>query len=168
MGRPGERRIAPGESHDYELELATGQYWQATFRSDDTELSALLAGPDGAKLAEGGATLRDGELVLSQVTAAAGVYRITASLRAGAAAGKYRITLGELRPARPEDEPRVAAQRALAASLPRRRASTWPSTCKRFSVWRAKPETGASKSVRYPSRRSRLREGQAHRGALLG
>ncbi|HYH45991.1 MAG TPA: tetratricopeptide repeat protein, partial [Thermoanaerobaculia bacterium] len=117
VGRPLERPIAPGESHGYELVLAAGQYLQATLRSDDAEISAVLAGPDGTTLAEAGATLRDGERVLAGVTTAPGAYRLTAALPAGSTASSYRIAIDELRPARPEDGPRVAARRELAAAL---------------------------------------------------
>ncbi len=116
MGQPVERQIAPGERHVYELDLAAGQYLRVAVRSLQIGLAASF-GLDGDLLAEGGATLREGEQMLSAVTATAGRHWVAVSVRSGATADSYHIDLAELSAAAPADALRVASQRALAAAL---------------------------------------------------
>jgi CHAT domain-containing protein/Tfp pilus assembly protein PilF len=114
---PVERTIALGERHHYDLDLAAGRYVQVTVRSLDSRPAVVLTGPAGEVLAQGGATPRAGEQVLSAVVRAAGLHRLEVALADGAAGGgSYRAVLAE-RPAGPGDGARVAAQRLLARAF---------------------------------------------------
>ena len=114
LGGAVERSFPAGGRDEITLDLAAGVYARVAFETREREdLAVSLLTPGGEVASRTAAS--DGHLSL--VTAAAGTYRIVVSQRAPRPAGSsYRITLLDLRQARPDDEERVAAEDALSAA----------------------------------------------------
>jgi CHAT domain-containing protein len=114
--QPIDRLLTPGEKHTYELKLLAGQYVHILIEQSRLDLVARLVDPSGGTVVEvENAPREEKSLPLSLITPASGIYGMEVNLRGkNAAAGRYQIKVAELRSARPEDEKRIAAERAYA------------------------------------------------------
>jgi tetratricopeptide (TPR) repeat protein len=114
-GIPIETAIAGGEVHVYQFSLLTGQYLRITAEQQTADVQLTVWDPRGSQIIESD-TLSDmaGPEFVSLVADLQGEYRL--EVRAAdqqASAGRYRVRIDELRPAR-DDRTRVAAQKLFA------------------------------------------------------
>jgi len=114
---PGElidQSLTPSEKHTYELNVPFGQYVHIVIEQARVDLAARLVDPSGGTVVEvENGTREEGALPLSLIAPASGIYRLEINLRGrNAAAGRYQVSVAELRSPRPEDEKRIAAERA--------------------------------------------------------
>lgn len=117
-GAPVERPIAAGEEHAYDLDLPAGAYVALSFRQIGIGVDAALAAPGGSRLAAAVPGERRTLARLDAIAEKAGRYRLTlAGRNQPGVRGRYRLTLDELRPARPSDDLRVQARRAFGAAI---------------------------------------------------
>jgi CHAT domain-containing protein/tetratricopeptide (TPR) repeat protein len=119
LGHPIERELAGGQLHSYRLALTAGQFLRLVVDQRGIDVVVRLFGPDGKQILEvdspNGA--RGPEPVLF-VAEASGDYRLEVrSLEAGASAGRYEAKVEELRPAAPQDQLGVTAQRMFAEGM---------------------------------------------------
>jgi len=110
-GQPAEREIAGGESHAYQISLASGQF--VRFRLDQQAIDATLtlSAPDGKPPVEMNLTRAGDEESLSLEAAVSGDYHLT--VRAGGLAtlqGAYRLEAVVQSAATTRDKQRVAAE----------------------------------------------------------
>jgi len=111
-GKPVERGLVGGQSHDYRITLAAGQYLYLVVEQRGIDVVATLLEPDGKKVIE--VNSHDGpqgsELV-SVIVEVTGIFRLEVrSPEKDAAVGRYEIKIVELRDATERD-------RALAEAL---------------------------------------------------
>ena len=106
-----ERSLPPGGRDEIALELKAGVYARVSFETRGHEdLAVRLLDPQGQAISRTAGS--DGQLSL--IAAAGGTYRVVFAQQDHQAKGSsYRIALLEARQARPGDEERVAAGRAL-------------------------------------------------------
>jgi tetratricopeptide (TPR) repeat protein len=111
---PIDRLLTPGEKHTYEVKLSAGQYVHIVIEQARMDLAARLVGPSGDTVVDvENGTREEGGLPLSLIAPASGIYRLEINLRGkNAAVGRYQVSVAELRLPRPEDEKRIAAERA--------------------------------------------------------
>jgi len=113
-GKPVERELAGGQTHEYHLQLAAGQYLHVVVDQRGIDVVVTLFGPDGKKLAEvDSPNGTQGPEPVSVIAGASGAYRLKVSaLEKTAPAGRYEAKVEELRPATENDRTRMAAQQA--------------------------------------------------------
>jgi WD40 repeat protein/uncharacterized caspase-like protein len=116
LGKAVSRDIAEGQVHSFQIPVNRGEFIYVAVDELGIKLQTALLDPDDKKLLEADAAGSAEERVsLSQIAASSGVYRI--EVRASdkrAVQGRYQITLEEQRSQVPQDEKRIAAQRAFA------------------------------------------------------
>jgi CHAT domain-containing protein/tetratricopeptide (TPR) repeat protein len=114
-GQPIERELGGGEYHTYRIALVAGQYARIMVEQRGIEVALTLFGPDDKALSEvDNQDGMQGPEVISLVAATSGRHRLEVrSPEKQAPAGRYEVKIEELRAATPQDESRVAAQRAL-------------------------------------------------------
>lgn len=107
-----ERQIRAGEVHEYRITAQKGDYALVTVSQVGMDVSLRLVGPSGDEISssDGPAGRKEGELV-SWIAPAGGDFRLAITAREPAGEGFYKATLEELRPSRPEDPQRMAAER---------------------------------------------------------
>ena len=115
-GKPIERSLKGGDTHEYQLELKAGQFIQTEVRqAPGLDVVVSLFAPDNKLLVDMNAA--DGALWredVSCVAAIAGVYRIEVKrLPQTASVGSYTITMGKAREPNDLDRKRVAAEAAF-------------------------------------------------------
>jgi CHAT domain-containing protein/tetratricopeptide (TPR) repeat protein len=112
-GTAVERKFVPPETHSYQISLDAGEYLHITVKETRTDLSAKVTGPDGKAVTQVQDSQGDWrEFPISLVASLKGTYRLELSASdKNAPAGAYRMEVGKLRQAAPEDEKRVAAER---------------------------------------------------------
>ncbi|MFY9573930.1 MAG: tetratricopeptide repeat protein, partial [Blastocatellia bacterium] len=114
-GKRVERLLAGGETHSYRITLAAGQFSHAVVNQRGIDLVVAFYGVDGRKLVE----IDDpndvyGPEPISWIAETSGSYRLEVrSFSTDAPAGRYEVRVEELRTAAPQDERRVAAQKAF-------------------------------------------------------
>lgn len=113
VGAPVERSLPLGSRDEIPLELKADQYVRLGLESQSLHLAVSLLSPGGEVLLK-----EDGmeEGRLAWLTATAGTYRLAISSPQARIAGRYKVLLQELRPVRPGDDRRVAADAALSAA----------------------------------------------------
>ena len=115
-GKPVERRLDPAVRHVYPLTLQAGHYFSVRVDQPEIDVAASLSGPEGATVATSNDP--DGRLQperISLVAPVTGEYRLTVAPQdPRARSGSYRIELLELRPGRPQDGKKAAAEVAFA------------------------------------------------------
>lgn len=113
-GKPVARELSGGEADSYQIALASGQYLRLVVDQSTIGVTVSLIGPDGRKLVEidQPATSRRTEPV-ELIAESPGNYRVDVRSSQRTATGNYRIQIGELRIAIPQDRSRVLAQSAL-------------------------------------------------------
>jgi CHAT domain-containing protein/tetratricopeptide (TPR) repeat protein len=111
LGRLIERELAGGQSHSYQMALASGQYVKLLVNQRGIDVVVALFAPDGRKVNEvdspNGTT---GPETISAIAEIAGTYRVEVrSLEQIAKIGRYEIDIEALRAATAEDKYRVEA-----------------------------------------------------------
>lgn len=120
---PIAQQIAGGDTHRYEIELSAGQYVSILVEKSDLGLSLSLTGPDGSVLCEF-VGRRFGPLRLSQITKAAGAYRVEVrSLESDAGPRPYEMRVERVGAATARDRTDQLAAAAYAEA--ERRRSAW-------------------------------------------
>jgi CHAT domain-containing protein/Tfp pilus assembly protein PilF len=106
---PRADEIAAGETREYGLRMAVGDYARVSVDQTKADVALRLAGPAGQAVAEAdGPGGRKAPELLSWIAAAGGEYRLDV---AGKEAGRFTVTLEDLRPSRAGDAERVQAER---------------------------------------------------------
>ena len=107
-----ERELAGGETHAYQVTLASGQYAHAVVEQQGIDVVVKVFGPDGKQIAEVDSPNGiQGAEPISWVAAVAGAYRLeVSSFDKGAKAGRYETKLVELRMAVQDDRERMALE----------------------------------------------------------
>jgi len=115
QGKPIERELAGGESHSYQLNVATGQYAYVIVDQKGIDVVASLFGPDGKLITAVDGPNGSNDIEPVHITAeATGIYRIeVTSFEKDARPGRYEVKLVELRPATQRDRDRLVARRAF-------------------------------------------------------
>ncbi len=115
IGRPIEREIASGQSHDYVVEVPAGGYFHADVEQRGIDVAVSVFDPAGAQLTEvdsltGAASSES----VSIVAKTAGTYRFAVHVGEGAdpPSGRYVIKASAPRPAGAADESRTSAEYA--------------------------------------------------------
>ena len=113
-GKPIEREMAGGQSHNYQITLSAGQYLKVIVDQRGIDVVVTLFAPDGKQLLEvDSPNGTDGPEPLAWVADLNGVYRLEVrSLEKDAKAGRYEGRLMELRKATAND--RAEIERSLA------------------------------------------------------
>jgi CHAT domain-containing protein/tetratricopeptide (TPR) repeat protein len=117
-GQPLEREIAGGQTHNYQIRLAAGQFLRVVVEPKRIDLSVTLTGL-GGKQAVAVDVARSGSLEsLSAEAEVGGDYRLTArALGAGTLNGSYLLRL-EVRAPTAEDRQRITAERLMIEAKP--------------------------------------------------
>ncbi len=117
-GIPVEREIGGGETHEYPLALAAGQYLRLRIDQPGVDITAKLVDAAGRELAASDIPRWKMEPeILSVLSTGTGEVRlVVAPSLPDTTPGRYRIEV-ELRAAEPGDTERVAATQAFAAGL---------------------------------------------------
>jgi CHAT domain-containing protein len=118
-GKPIEREIAGGQSHQYRFRLQEKQFIYIIVEQRGIDLVVSAFGPDGRKLVEMDCpNLSQGPEPIRLIATVAGEYRLEArSSEPRAATGQYEARIEELRASSPQDETRIAAQAAFAEGM---------------------------------------------------
>jgi CHAT domain-containing protein/uncharacterized protein HemY len=121
--KPGsvlERELSTGQSHAYSMTLEAGQYVRFSLDQRGIETGMTIYAPGGQQQETALASIncrRNLPARLSIVTRLSGTYRLTIrSLEKDSINGRYELQVEERRGARPEDEQRIAAEKAFAAA----------------------------------------------------
>ncbi len=111
LGKPGEREIAGGQSHNYRINLAAGQYVKTKIEQRGIDVVLRISGPDGKSLAEYDAEVRlSGEENAEFVAGPAGAYTLNVAAKyRHVPVARYQIQMVELRDATEKD--RLSQQR---------------------------------------------------------
>ena len=116
-GKPVERELAGGESHQYRLNASQGQFIHVTIDQRGVDLSSTLAGPDGKTLFELDLTGKGSRESLVWIADQAGAYRLSITTsEKNAPRGAYTITLAALRVPNEQDRARFLAQNEYIAA----------------------------------------------------
>ncbi len=113
-GKAVEGELAGGESHSYRLALIAGQFVHLVIEQKTADVVARLLGVDGQPIVECNRPVRLMPERILLIAPVAGDYRL--ELRGAGkekTSGRYQIRIESLRTALPQDESRVAADRAL-------------------------------------------------------
>lgn len=114
-GQTIERELAGGETHTYQIALASGHAFQAIVDQHGIDLVVAIYDPAEKKLAEVDRPngVRGPESI-SIIAATDGYHRLLVrSLEKRAFLGRYQISIKELRPATQQDATRIAAEQAV-------------------------------------------------------
>jgi len=110
-GAPVEREISGRQTHTYRINLATGQFIQASVQQQGVEVIVSLLGPDGQKLNEFDEPVGESanrEIVF--ITQSDGDYQfVVRPSRENAPVARYRIKVEIARPATEQDRVRARA-----------------------------------------------------------
>ncbi len=115
-GKPVERGLSGGQSHDYQIQLAAGQCLDAVVEQRGIDVVVTLFGPDGKQLVEvdspNGAQGPEPLLFIAELS---GAYRLNVrSLEKDAPAGRYEAKIEELKLATGQDRERIVGQAVFA------------------------------------------------------
>jgi hypothetical protein len=104
-GKPIERELAGGQSHDYQITLSAGQFMKVIVEQRGIDVVVGLLGPDAKQIMEFDSEIRSqGQETVWQVAEVAGSYRLNVKAKHKVApAGGYEIRLVELRAATEKD-----------------------------------------------------------------
>jgi CHAT domain-containing protein/tetratricopeptide (TPR) repeat protein len=140
-GESAQGTIAPGQTHVYAIDLAAGQYLHLEVELERIDLTVRLLSPEGVELEQRENPVENSSIPLSFVASSAGTYRVEirqpmgADQKKDAKAGSdrssqlktYTIEVHQLRPAEPDDQKRITAERAGSAGDKLRAEGTGPS-----------------------------------------
>ncbi|MDX2031370.1 MAG: CHAT domain-containing protein [Blastocatellia bacterium] len=113
-GRPVERNMAGGESHQYQITLSAGQYFSLRAEQRGIDFSVRIFSGDGGKLLEiDTLNSTQGPEVAAVIAAESGSHRIEIlSTNREAPPGQYVLTIQALRAAEEPDRRWIGAQQA--------------------------------------------------------
>jgi CHAT domain-containing protein/Tfp pilus assembly protein PilF len=99
LDKPIERDLTEGQSHSYQITLAPGQYVKLVVSPRSINVGLALFGPNGKQIAEfGSVTKTQDKETVEWVAEETGNFRLDVlAKRNGAAAGRYKIQVVELR-----------------------------------------------------------------------
>jgi CHAT domain-containing protein/Tfp pilus assembly protein PilF len=119
-GKTIGRVLSGGRYHEYIVLAAAGQFLRVEVMQRGIDVELTLFGPGGRELFKADSpNAADGVEVAVAVAEESGVYRLRVSSGDGRApAGRYEVTVKELRGALPRDGDRVAAERAFMEATP--------------------------------------------------
>lgn len=111
-GKVVERELAGGEAHAYRIHLKAGQYLSVIVEQENIDAVLALGDPVGKQLIEmNSPNGTEGPEAASLIAEAEGNHRVEVrSNNKDAVAGRYRLSVEELRASAPEDRDRIAAQ----------------------------------------------------------
>ena len=116
QGKPHERELKAGERHSYQVTLTSGMFVRVALDLQDIDVVVTVWKPNGKSLAE---ISRQSTVMIAEpivfVSEASGIYRL--EVRApekGASAGRYGVSIEELRAATAQDQNRIVAERVFA------------------------------------------------------
>src|SRR5215470_8606026 len=114
-GKPIERQIAGGETHSYQLKLATGQFMRVLVEQKGIDVALALLSSDGRQLLESDLTGIIGALEpLSCEAPASGDYQLVIRANGDATVrGVYQVRLELKAAATEQDRKRLTAERLL-------------------------------------------------------
>ncbi len=117
-GQPVEREISGGQSHTYQVKLASGQFVRVVVEQKGIDVALTLTSPDGKQLIENDVTgIFSARAPLSYEATAAGTYQITIRAnRAATQSGAYQVWLELKASASSPDRKRMAAELLLRES----------------------------------------------------
>jgi CHAT domain-containing protein/tetratricopeptide (TPR) repeat protein len=112
-GKPIKREIAGGQAQHYQIMLLSHQFLQVVVNQLDIDVVVIVFGPDDKKILEADSLFdSEGPERFSIVNEIAGTYRVEVRpLEKDALTGHYWIKVDELRPAIPQDQTRIEAER---------------------------------------------------------
>jgi CHAT domain-containing protein/Tfp pilus assembly protein PilF len=114
LNTPVDRQISEGQTHVYSIRASMGEFFHVVVNHPTVSLVATLISPDGTKLIEENVGKTEEPSWLSHTAAADGDFTIELrGPKKGDTPCRYEITLTEKRPAMPQDEQRLAGQRAF-------------------------------------------------------
>src|SRR5262249_53613714 len=117
-GQSIEREIAGGESHAYQLTLASGQYARVIVDQRGIDVAVTVYGTDGEKIIESDvAEIGEAEEVSLVADVAANFQLEVQAPGKTAPKGRYEIKIKEWRAATERDRNRVAAEKAVAEAI---------------------------------------------------
>ncbi|MGB7922688.1 MAG: tetratricopeptide repeat protein [Pyrinomonadaceae bacterium] len=107
-----ERELAGGEAHTYQIHLKAGQYLSVVVEQENIDAVVALTAPGGKQIIEmNSPNGTEGPEVASLIAGMEGRYHVEVrSNNKDAVAGRYRLSVGELRAELPQDRDRIAAQ----------------------------------------------------------
>jgi CHAT domain-containing protein len=141
-GKPVEREIAGGQSNQYQITLAAGQFVRVVVEQKSIDVSLVLIGPDGKPLVESELTDTLGAREpLSFEAKATGDYRLV--VRANGVAtlsGAYQVRLELKGAASEQDRKRIAAESLLMGAASMTRKTDFPASIEKeqqaLLLWR--------------------------------
>ncbi|MBX7223560.1 MAG: CHAT domain-containing protein [Blastocatellia bacterium] len=148
-GKIIQRELKGGESHSYQVSLATGQYLHVVVEQKGIDVVASVIGPSGERLAEvDSPNLNQGFEPLFLVAPTDGAYRIHInSLDKAAPLGRYEVQIKTLRAASPPDRDRFSAQKMVRAAeelAEKRNPAVFPKAIEQYeaalALWQATGE----------------------------
>src|SRR5437763_7552751 len=118
FGKTIERQIAGREIHTYSVTLASGQFFHAVVEERGIDVSLVLLGPDGRKVAEGSEQPDPaglwGSKSICVIAEFSGDYRVQLQAAGNKfQTGHYEFVADEKTPATENERSRVAATRLL-------------------------------------------------------
>jgi CHAT domain-containing protein/predicted negative regulator of RcsB-dependent stress response len=116
LGKPIERELIGGQSHQYLIGLAQNQFLRLIVEQKGIDVAVLLFDPEGKKIEEvDRPNGSEGPEPVSVIANTSGSYRLEVrSLDKAAKPGRYEAKITELRAANEQDKKRSAAQQAFA------------------------------------------------------
>jgi CHAT domain-containing protein len=114
-GRPIERDLGGGGVHAYRVTVAAGQFCHILVEQRGIDVVVSIYTPDGTRMVEiDSPNDVTGPESIALVADAPGEYRVDVrALEMTARAGRYAVSIQDLRPATARDRVRIAAQRAF-------------------------------------------------------
>jgi CHAT domain-containing protein len=145
LGQTFQKEVGGGEVHTYALTLAAGQYVRVLVNQQGIDLVVTVFDLDGARTTVDRPNGGRGREGVSFIARRDGSYRLELkALERAAPRGRYELALGEVRPALPRDESRLAAEQAVTegeALRARKTAVSLPQALEKFgqsiAIWRA-------------------------------
>jgi tetratricopeptide (TPR) repeat protein len=119
FNKPVERDFQGGQTDVYTIQLHAGQFLHVVVEQKGIDVVLQLVGPDRKTIVEADSPNGAwGPEPASLIAEASGTFAIgVLSLDEASAPGKYQITVTDLRPPKPQDETRIAAERTLFQAL---------------------------------------------------
>jgi len=115
VGEKREATLSPGDVHSYALPLSSGQYLRVAFDQRGVDVAAEFFTPDGRSAMKLGTLIRSDPEPMGVVASTSGTYRLEVRpQRRRLSTGAYTLTIEELRRSTPQDQDRLAAERAVA------------------------------------------------------
>jgi len=120
LGKPVERELQGGGTDTYEIKVKKGQFLHVVAEQRGIDVVLVVSDPQGKILVQADSpNAAWGPEPVSLIAETLGMYRAEVkSLDKNASAGKYAITITDLRKPGPEDETRIAAETSLFAAAP--------------------------------------------------